>query len=93
VALYIAQNVRSNERELGLLSQGFGRKEAKIKFQDPIAADRQFVFFLKIRDGRKASRVRHALEVNLRESERQRLAHGDAYERDLERRSKKRKQG
>jgi hypothetical protein len=76
-----------------LLSQRFGRREAKTKFQDSIAADRQFVFFLKIWEGRKTSRVRHELEVNMRESERERLARRDVYERALERRAKKRKQG
>jgi hypothetical protein len=76
-----------------LLSQGIGTKEAKIKFQDSMAADRQFVFLMKIRDGRKTSRVRHELEVNMRESERVRLARRDVYERELECRAKKRKQG
>ena len=137
VELYIAQNVRSNERELDLalirliahssvtgtaitltytqrvlknlidaqarkgtvdtlhlLSEQLGTKKAKIRRQDPLAADRQFVFcLLKTRDGRKSSRVRHELEVNMRESERERLARRDAYERDLELRAKKRKQG
>jgi hypothetical protein len=69
-----------------------GAKEAKIRRQDPAAADRHFVFcLLKTRDGRKTSRVRHELEVNMRESERQRLARRDAYERDLERRARKNK--
>jgi len=58
------------------------------------AADRRFVFcLLKTRDERKTSRVRHELEVNMRESEREQLARRDAYERALERRAKKRKQG
>ena len=48
---------------------------------------------VKTREGRKTSRVRHELEVNMRESERERLARWDAYERELERRSKKRKLG
>jgi len=137
VALYIAQNVRSNARALDLalirliahssltgtaitltytqrvlknfidaqahkvtvdplqklLSQQFGTKEAKIK-RDPTVADSDVVFcLLKIRDGRKTSRVRHELEVNMRESERVRLARRDVYERELECRAKKRKQG
>lgn len=137
VALYIAQNVRSNERALELAvirlivfssmngteitlastqrmlkssidaqahkvtpwalqelpSLQFGTTEAKIK-RDPTATDSDFVFcLLKARDGRKTSRVRHELEVNLRESERERLARRDVYERELERRAKKRKQG
>jgi chromosomal replication initiation ATPase DnaA len=48
---------------------------------------------LKNRDERKTSRVRHELEVNMRESEREQLARRDAYERALERRAKRRKQG
>jgi hypothetical protein len=48
---------------------------------------------LKTRDERKTSRVRHELEVNMRESEREQLARRDAYERALERRAKGRKQG
>jgi hypothetical protein len=137
VALYIAQNVRSNARALEsalirltahssvsgteitlaytqrvlknfidaqprkvaaytiqeLLSQQFATKEAKIK-RDPTAADSDVVFWLlKTQDGRKISRVRHELEVNMRESERGRLARRDVYERELERRAKKRKQG
>jgi len=76
-----------------LLSQQFGTNEAKIK-RDPIAADNDFVFcLLKTQDRRKTSRVRHELEVNMRESERERLARRDVYERELERRVKKRKQG
>jgi Bacterial dnaA protein len=68
-------------------------KNGKIKRQ-LTAEDQHFVFsLLGIRDERKASRVRHQLQVNLREHERERLARRDAYERDLERRAKKRKQG
>ena len=54
-------------------------REAKIKRQGPTAADRHFVCCV--------------LEVNMRESERERLARWDAYERGLERRAKTRKQG
>jgi hypothetical protein len=135
VALYIARNVRSNDRAVGLAlvrlmayssvtgteitlattqrelkkfidaqarevtssrlqelpSLQFGRKEAKIK-RDPTPTDSDLVFcLLKARDGRKTSQVRHELEVNLRDSERERLARRDAYERELERRAKKRK--
>jgi len=138
VALYIAQNVRSNASALEgalvrlvahssltgteitlkytqqvlanfiaaearkvtvdplqkLLSQPFGAKVAKIRRQEPTAADCHFVFcLLGIRDRRKTSRVRHELQVNMRESERERLARRDAYEREVERRAKKRKQG
>jgi hypothetical protein len=61
---------------------------------NPTAADRRFVFcLLKTRDERKTSRVRHELEVNMRESEREQLARRDAYERALERRAKRRNQG
>ena len=74
-------------------SEQRGTKEAKISRQDPIAADPHFVFcLLKTREGRKTSRVRHELEVNMRESERERLARRDAYERELERRARRRKQ-
>lgn len=73
-------------------SQQFGTNEARIRPQDPTAAARDFVFcLLKTRDGRKTSRVRHELEVNMRESERERLARRDAYERRLELRAKKQK--
>jgi hypothetical protein len=77
-----------------LLPGEFGTKEAEIPRPEPIAADcHLFLCLLKGRDGRKASRVRHKLEVNMRESERERLARRDAYERELERRAKKRRQG
>jgi hypothetical protein len=69
-------------------------KEAEIRRHDPTAADRPFVFcLLKTRDERKTNRVRHEFEVNMRESEREQLARRDAYERELERRAKKRKHG
>ena len=71
-----------------------GTKEANITRQAPTAADRSFVFcLLKTREGRKISRVRQELEVNMREREREQLARRDAYERELERRAKKRKRG
>ncbi len=76
---------------LGSRTKGFATKEARAKVPDQ--ADRLFVFCLvKTRDGRKTSRVRHELEVKLRESERERLARRDVYDRELERRAKKRKQ-
>ncbi|MFZ0300967.1 MAG: DnaA/Hda family protein [Candidatus Sulfotelmatobacter sp.] len=79
---------------LGSRTRGCGTKEAMAKGPDPAEADRRFVFWLvKTRDGRKISRVRHELEVNMRESERERLARRDVYERELERRIKKRRQG
>ncbi len=137
VALYIAQNVRSNARALEgalvrlmahssltdtqitlkytqqvlanfiaaeahnvtvdplqkLLSQPFGTKEAKIGRQSPTVVDRDFVFWLvTTRDGR-TSRVRHELEVNMREGDRERLAGRDAFERESERRAKKQRRG
>jgi Bacterial dnaA protein len=74
-----------------LTSPPFGTKKAKVRFHTPIAADKELVLcLLEGRDGRKTRRV---LEVNLRESERERLARRDVYERELERRAKKRKQG
>ncbi len=76
---------------VGSRTKGFGTKEARGKVPDPAEADRRFVFFLvKTRAGKKISQVRHELEVNMRESERERLARWDAYERELERRTKKR---
>jgi hypothetical protein len=77
-----------------LTSQPFGSKKAKVRFHSPVAADKGSVLcLLEGRHGRKASRVRHELEVNTRESERERLARLDAYERDVERRAKQRKLG
>ncbi len=79
---------------LGSRTKGFGTKEARAKGPDPAEADRRFVLCLvKTRDARKTIRVRHELEVNMRESERERLARLDAYERNLERHIKKRRQG
>ena len=72
-----------------LPSQQFDTKEAQIRRQDPTAANLGFVFcLLKVRDGEKIE-----LEVNMRESERERLARRDAYERESERHAKKRKYG
>ena len=70
-----------------------GTVEANIRRQHRVALDHDFVFCLQTRDGRKNSRVKHELEVNMRECERERLARWDAYERGLERRAKTRKQG
>jgi hypothetical protein len=67
--------------------------EANIRRQHRVASDHDFVFCLQTRDGRNNRRVRHEPEVNMRESERERLARWDAYERGLERRAKTRKQG
>jgi len=60
-----------------------GTIEAKIRCEDRAAAVRDFVFCFQTREGRKKRRVRHELEVNMRESERERLARWDAYERGL----------
>jgi len=70
-----------------------GTIEANIRRQDRVASAHDFVFYLQTRDGRNNRQVRHELEVNMRESERERLARWDAYERGLERRAKTRKQG
>jgi hypothetical protein len=68
-----------------------GTNEARIQPQDPTAANDPVVFcLLKIQHAR--TRVKHELEVNIRESERERLARRDAYERDLEHPAKKRRQ-
>jgi len=72
-----------------LPSQQFDTKQAEIRRPDPTAVNLGFVFrLLKIRD-----RGRIEFEVNMRESERERLARRDAYERESERRAKKRKHG
>jgi chromosomal replication initiation ATPase DnaA len=69
-------------------------KEADVTRQAPTATDRSFVFcLLKAQEGGKISRVRQEFEVNMREREREQLARRDAYERELERRAKKRKRG
>ena len=71
-----------------------GTKEANITRLAPTTADPSFVFcLLKTRERGKISRVRHELEVNIREREREQLARRDAYERELEIRAKKRKRG
>jgi Bacterial dnaA protein len=76
-----------------LLPREFRAKVAEICGPGPMAEDRDFFLgLLKTQAGRKAGRVRLELEVNMRESERERLARRDAYERELERRAKKRKQ-
>jgi hypothetical protein len=70
-----------------------GTIEANIRRQERVASGHNFVFFLQVRDGRNNRRVRHELEVNMREGESERLARWDAYERGLARRAKTRKQG
>ncbi len=69
-----------------------GTKDDKVGWQDWTPSNRDFGFSLLIaRQGRKATRVRQQLEVNMRESERERLARRDAHQRELEIRAKKRK--
>jgi hypothetical protein len=75
-----------------LLYQNSSAKEAKVRPEHCVAEGRNFVLCLKTRDGKKASGVKLELEVNMRESERNGLARRDAYERDLERRARKRNQ-
>jgi hypothetical protein len=70
-----------------------GTMEANLRRQDRVESDQDFAFCLQARGGRSNRRVRHELEVGMRESERERLARWDAYERGLERRAKTRKQG
>ena len=69
-----------------------GTIEAKIS-EDRAASVRDFVFCLQTQGGQKNRGIRHELEVNMRESERERLAKWDAHERALERRVKTRTQG
>jgi Bacterial dnaA protein len=80
-------------RPVCLPSEQSGTIEANIRPQDRVGSDQDFGFWLQTRNGRNNRRVRHELEVNLRESERERLSRWDAYERGLERRAKTRKQG
>jgi hypothetical protein len=75
-----------------LLYRNSSAKEAKVRPEHRVAEGRNFVLCLKTRDGKKVSGVRLELEVNMRESEREQLARRDAYERDLERRARKRSQ-
>ena len=94
LARFIAAEARKVDVDLPQkrLSLPLGTKEAKIRPQDPTAADRDFVLcLLGTRDERKSTRVRLELQVNMRESERDRLARRDGYERELERRARKRK--
>jgi hypothetical protein len=74
-----------------LLYQNSSAKEARVRPEHCVAADSHlFLCLQKTRNGRKASGVRLELEVNMRESEREQLARRDAYERDFERRGRKR---
>ena len=68
-----------------------GTIAANIRRRNRAASDHDVAFWLQTRDGRTSRRVRQVLEVNLRESERERLARWDAFERALERRAKTRK--
>ncbi len=56
------------------------------------ATDRSFLLsVLETRERTKITRAHQKFEVNMREHEREHLAHRDGYERELERRAKKRK--
>jgi hypothetical protein len=78
----------------GMLSGEPGSRQATGTRQHPTAEDRSsFLFVLKTRDGRKITRAQQEFAVNMREHEREQLAHRDGYERDLERSAKKRKSG
>jgi len=70
-----------------------GTIEANIRRQDRVESGHNLIFWLQTRDGRNNHRVRCELEVNMRESERERLARWDVYERELAHRAKARKQG
>jgi hypothetical protein len=75
------------------LSQQFATEEGEIRRQNCTSPDKDLGFcLLQVREGRKTTRVRHELEVNMRERERERLARRDVYERELECRTQKRKQ-
>jgi chromosomal replication initiation ATPase DnaA len=86
LAVYLHDNLHHN------LPSQFSAKDAKPKRQDTAAADRDFVFCLMKAREAGSSRVKLRSEVNGRESERERLARRDAYERALERRAKWRNQ-
>lgn len=58
-----------------------------------VPARKAVLSLLKLGDEKQATQVRHGLEVIMRECERESLARNDVYERDLERRNKKRKRG
>jgi hypothetical protein len=67
-------------------------KGANSTRQARTAANRSSIFrLLETPEGRTIRRVREVLEVNMREHEREQLAGRDAYERELERRAKKRR--
>jgi hypothetical protein len=75
------------------LGQGTAKETNRTR-QAPAAADRSSIFcLLETLERRKIRRVREVLEVNMREREREQLAGRDAYERELERRAKKRRRG
>ena len=72
-----------------LFSECAGGNESRARRQAWTTADRDYILcLLKASDGRK---IRHQFEVNLRESERERLARRDVYERASELRVKKRR--
>lgn len=76
----------------GMLSEQRGAGHATSTRQHSTATTRSFfLFVLKTREGTKITRAQQEFEVNMREHEREHLAHRDGYERELERRAKKRK--
>ncbi|MGB8114117.1 MAG: DnaA/Hda family protein [Candidatus Sulfotelmatobacter sp.] len=68
----------------------FVAKEGKPVCEDWTAAHQHFgICVLNARQERKVARVRQELEVNMRESERERLARRDVHERELALRRKR----
>ena len=88
----LVDSFRKMSPEQKMPAEQRGTIEANLGRQHQVASDHDFGFWLQTRNGRNNRRVRHELEVNMRESERERLARWDAYERGLERRAKTRKQ-
>jgi hypothetical protein len=76
-----------------VLKNFIGPEASNVRAEPAVRIGASFSACLQIMDGRKSSRGRHQLEVNMREGERARLARRDAYERDLELHSKKRIRG
>ena len=67
-------------------SPSLGKPKAKAKFTPTVAGGEDFVLCLVER--KKIGKLLNHLQVNMREQERDRLAKRDAYERELERRSR-----
>jgi len=74
----------------GIFSGPYDRQQSTSPEPSPMAMDCSVVFSLvKTREGQKITQVRKQFEVNMREFEREQLAHLDVYERALEIRVKK----